>query len=105
MQWYYRSLNYELLIYLCKLIVESFYIKIMENQLITEQVLLDLGFKHIIHNLYEYKTDTENVRYYLYSEWPRECVLEINRNKIPMKVLTTFELKHFLTIYNINILK
>ena len=104
-QWYYRSLNYELLICLHKLIVESFYIKIMENQLITEQVLLDLGFKHIIHNLYEYKTDTENIRYYLYSEWPQECVLEINRNKMPMKVLTTFELKHFLTIYNINILK
>ena len=57
-QWYYRSLKYELLICLYKLIVESFYIKIMENQLITEQVLLDLGFKHIIHNLYEYKTDT-----------------------------------------------
>ena len=76
----------------------------MENQLITEQILLDLGFKHIIHNLYEYKTDTGNVKYYLYSEWPQECILEINRNIIPIKVITTFELKHFLSIYNINIL-
>ena len=42
----------------------------MENQLITEKILLDLGFKHIIHNLYEYKTDTENVRYYVNSNWP-----------------------------------
>ena len=86
------------------MIVEVFYINIMENQLITEKILLDLGFKHIIHNLYEYKTDTENVKYYVYSEWPQECVLEINRNRIPMQVLTTFELKHFLNIYNINIL-
>ena len=76
----------------------------MENQLITEKILLDLGFKHIIHNLYEYKTDTENVRYYVNSEWPQKCILEINRNIIPIQVLTTFELKHFLTIYNINIL-
>ena len=66
----------------------------MENQLITEKILLDLGFKHIVHNLYEYKTDTENIRY-------QKCILEINRNVIPMCVLTTFELKHFLTIYNI----
>lgn len=86
------------------MIVEVFYIKIMENQLITEKILLDLGFKHIIHNLYEYKTDTENVRYYVYSEWPQERILEINRNRIPIQVLTTFELKHFLNIYNINIL-
>ena len=76
----------------------------MENQLITEKILLDLGFKHIVHNLYEYKTDTENVRYYVNSEWPQKCILEINRNIIPIQVLTTFELKHFLTIYNINIL-
>ena len=76
----------------------------MENQLITEKILLDLGFKHIVHNLYEYKTDTENVRYYTYSDWPQKCILEINRNIIPIQVFTTFELKHFLTIYNINIL-
>ena len=86
------------------MIVESFYIKVMENQLITEKILLDLGFKHIIHNLYEYKTETENVKYYVYSEWPQEYILEINRNRIPIKVFTTFELKHFLNIYNINIL-
>jgi hypothetical protein len=73
----------------------------MENELIDEKFLLSLGFKHIIHNLYEYKTDTEHIRYYVYSEWPQECVLEINRNVIPIKVITTFELKHFLTIYNI----
>lgn len=77
----------------------------MENKLIDETILKDLGFKHIIHNLYEYKTDTENVKYYLYSEWPQECVLEINRIRIPMQVITTFELKHFLTIYNINSIK
>ena len=87
-----------------KLIVESFYINIMENQLITEKILLDLGFKHIVHNLYEYKTDTENVRYYVNSDWPQKCILEINRNIIPIQVFTTFELKHFLNIYNINIL-
>ena len=73
----------------------------MENQLITEKILLDLGFKHIVHNLYEYKTETENIRYYTYSDYPQKCILEINRNVIPMYVLTTFELKHFLTIYNI----
>ena len=76
----------------------------MENQLITEKILLDLGFKHIIHNLYEYKTDTENVKYYANSNWPQKCILEINRNIIPIQVFTTVELKHFLTIYNINIL-
>ena len=76
----------------------------MENQLITEKILLDLGFKHVVHNLYEYKTDTENVRYYANSDWPQKCILEINRNIIPIQVFTTFELKHFLTIYNINIL-
>ena len=76
----------------------------MENQLITEKILLDLGFKHVVHNLYEYKTDTENVRYYVNSNWPQKCILEINRNIIPIQVVTTFELKHFLTIYNINIL-
>lgn len=73
----------------------------MENELIDEKFLLSLGFKHIIYNLYEYKTDTEHIRYYVYSEWPQECVLEINRNVIPIKVITRFELKHFLTIYNI----
>ena len=87
---------------ICECIFESFYIKTMENQLITEKILLDLGFKHIVHNLYEYKTDTENIRYYAYSDCPQKCILEINRNVIPMCVLTTFELKHFLTIYNIN---
>ena len=76
----------------------------MENQLITEKILLDLGFKHIIHNLYEYKTDTENVKYYANSNWPQKCILEINRNIMAIQVFTTFELKHFLTIYNINIL-
>ena len=76
----------------------------MENQLITEKILLDLGFKHIVHNLYEYKTDTENVRYYVNSNRPQTCILEIKRNIIPIQVITTFELKHFLTIYNINIL-
>ena len=73
----------------------------MENEIINEKILLSLGFKHIVHNLYEYKTDTEHIRYYVYSKWPQEYVLEINRNVIPMKVITTFELKHFLTIYNI----
>ena len=76
----------------------------MENQLITEKILLDLGFKHVVHNLYEYKTDTENVRYYVNSNWPQKCILEINRNIMPIQVFTTFELQHFLTIYNINIL-
>ena len=76
----------------------------MENQLITEKILLDLGFKHIIHNLYEYKTDTDNVKYYANSNWPQKCILEINRNIMPIQVFTTFELKHVLTIYNINIL-
>ena len=64
----------------------------MENQLITEKILLDLGFKHIVHNLYEYKTDTENVRYYVNSNWPQKCILEINRNIIPIQVFTKFEL-------------
>ena len=73
----------------------------MENEIINEKILLSLGFKHIIHNLYEYKTDTENIKYYVYSEWPQKYVLEINRNVIPIKVITTFELKHFLTIFNI----
>ena len=73
----------------------------MENQLITEKILLDLGFKHIIHNLYEYKTDTDNVKYYANSNWPQKCILEINRNIMPIQVFTTFELKHFLNIYNI----
>ena len=73
----------------------------MENQLITENFLLRIGFKHVKHNLYEYKTETESVKYYVYSEWPQECVLEINAYRIPMKVITTFELKHFLNIYNI----